>query len=232
MVVRATRRVRSKLGAAVVLVGVVAFWAADGHAIPAHYTDGTTFASKTNFGPPPMNPHFSADGNCTTDVIDPPTYVFITEHFVYGASSPPAGVVPVHDDASLVVPYTGGAPGTFTVNIAAEVHGKKGFRADTWNIGTGVTAWVPFNCTDPSEDTTTTTALEAAGSTTIPPTAMTSSTIDGAGSTTTPPTKVPVSSATGRLPFTGGYTGTLMFAAAAIIAAGALLTSRKSRRRG
>jgi hypothetical protein len=69
----ARRRVISRLGAALVLVGVFVLWAADGHALSAHYTDGTTFAGKSNYGPPPMSPDFADGGNCTTDVIDPPS---------------------------------------------------------------------------------------------------------------------------------------------------------------
>src|SRR5690349_1965576 len=103
-VARTLRGTRRMPGAAAVLLGVTLLSTPAAYAVSPHYTDGTTFAGTTNYGPPPMSPHFVADGNCTTDVIDPPTYTFITEHFVYGTTPPAAGVVPVHDDASVVVP--------------------------------------------------------------------------------------------------------------------------------
>jgi len=113
-----------------------------------HYTNGTfcegPFCGGPN--PPPANPYFAEGQECKIDVIDPPSFVYVTEHFVYGTTAPVAGVVPVTDDASAVFPYHGVAPGTFTVDIESYVAGRQGFRADTWNIGTGVTAWVPFDC--------------------------------------------------------------------------------------
>ena len=226
---RGARGLKPKLGAAVVLLGGALLWAAAAYAVPAHYTDGTTFGGKTNFGEPPMNPHFVVGGNCRTDVIDPPSFAFITEHFVYGTTPPPAGVVPVHDDRSIVVPYRSGAPGTVTVNISAEVQGNQGFWADTWNLGTGVTAWVPFDCRDPASSTATTVASQERS--VAPSSAMTAPMASSGSTTTNAPAQLAVAAANGQLPFTGGDTQTLLLAAVALIAVGGHLVSRYRRTR-
>ena len=149
------------------------------HVVDDQYTDGTQCSgSLCPGGPPSTNPVFVKGKECKTDVIDPPTLTFVTEHFVYGATPPPAGAVPVTDDASAVYRYAGSAPGLFKINVKAFVAGKQGFRAATWNIGEGVTAWVPFDCrrhktttttsstTTTTTSTTTTTVREARGRTT------------------------------------------------------------------
>ena len=215
----------SKMGAALALIGVLFLVAGRADAIAAHYTDGTTFDGTTNFGPPPLAPSFSTP--CADAVVDPSSLVFVTLHFVYGTTMPPS-IVPVHDDTSDVVNYVGSAPGTFIVDVSSFVAGKAGFLAYTWNIGTGVTAWVPFFCTPPQS--TTTTSVVVSGTTVQPP-STTASTIAAAGSTTTPATTETISPAGAQLPFTGGYTGPLACAAVVLVAAGALLARRKSGQR-
>jgi hypothetical protein len=144
------------------------------HVVDDQYTDGTQCSgSFCPGGPPPTNPVFLRGSRCKTDVVDPPTLTFVTEHFVYGTTPPPAGAVPVTDDASAVYPYVRFAPGLMKINVEAFVAGKQGFRAATWNIGQGVTAWVPFDCrghkatpTTTTTTTTTTTVRKANGRTT------------------------------------------------------------------
>jgi hypothetical protein len=154
-------------------------------AVAPHYTDGTQCQGPfCPGGPPPTNPVFADGQQCKTDVIDPPTSTFVTEHFVYSTTPPAAGVVPVADDASAVFAYVGTAPGLFTVDIETYVAGKQGFRADTWNIGKGVTAWVPFNCTPPPTSTTTTTTTVASTTTTTTTVPETTTTISPPPSTT------------------------------------------------
>jgi len=144
------------------------------HVVDDQYTDGTQCSgSFCPGGPPPTNPVFLRGSKCKTDVIDPPTLAFVTEHFVYSTTPPAAGAVPVTDDASAVYPYVHSAPGLLKINIEAFVAGKQGFRAATWNIGQGVTAWVPFDCrshkatrTTTTTTTTTTTVRKANGRTT------------------------------------------------------------------
>jgi len=112
-----------------------------------HYTDGTFCQGPfCPGGPPPIDPVFADGQACKIDVIDPPSFVYVTEHFVYGTTAPAGGVVPVVSDASAVFPYHGVAPGLFSVDIESYVAGRQGFRALTWNIGVGVTKWVPFDC--------------------------------------------------------------------------------------
>jgi hypothetical protein len=222
----------SKLGAALAVAGALLLPAGTAFATPPHYTDGTTFDGQTNFGPPPLAPAFST--SCGIAIVDPASFVFVTLHFVYGTTAPTAGAVPVHDDAALVVNYVGSAPGTFDVDVTSFVAGQQGFLAYTWNIGTGVTAWVPFSCTPP----TTSTSIATEGSTTIEPT---TTTVGPTGSTVEPPTSTstivnegstePGATSTGELPFTGGDNGPLAIAAAVLIAAGTLFATRNSVKR-
>jgi hypothetical protein len=219
----------TKLGSALAVIGALLLLAAPAQATQPHYTDGTTFDGQTNFGPPPLSPAFST--SCAVAIVDPASFVFVTLHFVYGTTAPTPGAVPVHDDASDVVNYVGSVPGTFTVDITSFVAGQQGFLAYTWNIGTGVTAWVSFNCTTPPSSTTTSIATE--GSTTIEPT--TTTTVGPAGSTVAPPTSsstIAGVTSTGELPFTGGGdNGPLAIFAAVLIATGTLFATRNSVKR-
>jgi hypothetical protein len=105
-----------------VVLGTVASWLAfasgvgTAHAADPHYTDGTQcqgpFCSLPS-NPPPTNPVWEVGHECHIDIVDPPSFVFMTEHFVYGTTPPPAGVVPVTDDASFTFPYHGVAPAEF-----------------------------------------------------------------------------------------------------------------------
>ncbi len=219
------RGLASKLGAVLLAIAVVVLWAAQGHAVPAHYTDGATFQGKANYGPPIKPPSFKE--SCRTLYVDPPGYVWVTIHFVYGATPPPSNLTPVHDDASAVVDYPGAAPGTFWVDVSQSVEGKRGWLALTWNLGTGVTAWVPFDCRDPAPSPTTI----AAEGTTVDPSSTTTATA-GVPVSSTAPTATATATvvrSTGQLPFTGGYTETLMFTAIGLVAAGALLARRRTR---
>jgi hypothetical protein len=214
---------KSRVGALLAIVGVVLLMAGTANAVPAHYTDGSTFQGETNFGPPPLPPAFSTA--CETAIVDPPTFVFVTLHFVYGTTAPTAGAVPVHDDAADVVPYVGGAPGTFLVDVSAFVAGKVGFLAYTWNIGTGVTTWLPFDCTPPASSTTTSianegTTVQSSTTTSIAPLGSTSTSFD-------PSTTSIATSPTGeQLPFTGGDTEPLVFVAVLLLATGGVMVAR------
>src|SRR5690349_9523903 len=99
-----------------------AFGMESAHAVDPQYTDGTqcsgTFCPGT---PPPTNPVWQDGQECHIDIVDPPFFVFMTEHFVYGTVEPPAGVVPVHDDASMTFPYHGVAPAKFPIDVTAFV---------------------------------------------------------------------------------------------------------------
>jgi hypothetical protein len=200
------------------------------HATPPHYTDGTTFDGQTNFGPPPLAPAFSTP--CGVAIVDPASFVFVTLHFVYGTTAPTPGAVPVHDDASDVVNYVGSVPGTFTVDVTSFVAGQQGFLAYTWNIGTGVTAWLSFDCTTPPSSTTTT-SVQTEGSTTLEPT-TTTTTVGPNGSTVEPPTSsstIAGATSSGQLPFTGGDNGPLAIIAAVLIATGTLFATRNAVKR-
>jgi len=216
---------RRKLCAVLAIGSGLVLVAGRAGALPAFYTDGTTFGGDVNNGPPPLDPAFETP--CAEAIVDPPaTYVFVTLHFVYGTTMP-AATVPVHEDAADVVNYHGSAPGTFLVDVSSFVDGKAGFVAYTWNIGTGVTAWVPFDCTTPASSSTTTepsttTSLVIEGSTVSSSTSTSTSTsttststptVTAAGSTSTPTTSVVVPTGTEQLPFTGSATGPLAFAA-------------------
>ncbi len=143
------------------------------------------------------------------------------------------------NDASLgefvgcvVVNYKASVPGTFLVDVSSFVAGKQGYLAYTWNIGTGVTTWVPFDCT--ASSTTTSTATEPASVASTTTVKATTTTLGPTGSTvTTDPgsTSTTVAAGTQELPFTGGNTGPLVAIAVAMVASGALLISRKSRTR-
>ena len=102
------------------------------------YTDGTQCQGPFCPGvPPPTDPVWAQGQECKIDIVDPPSFVYVTEHFVYATTPPPAGVVPVVADAAAVFQYHGEAPGLFAVDVEAYVVGKRGFRANTWNIGAG-----------------------------------------------------------------------------------------------
>jgi hypothetical protein len=144
------RFVTRKLSVAILLASALCVMGAGpaAQATAPHYTDGTqcdggSFCALPS-NPPPLSPAFSTP--CGIAIVDPSSFVFVTLHFVYGTTPPPAGVVPVTDDASDVVNYVGNAPGTFLVDVSSFVAGRVGFMAYTWNIGKGVTAWVPFDC--------------------------------------------------------------------------------------
>ena len=163
-----------------------AFGVGPAHAVDAHYTDGTQcdggpFCSFPSF-PPPTDPVWAEGQECHIDIVDPPTFTFMTEHVVYGTTPPPAGVVPVVDDASITFPYEGVAPALFPIDVTSIVAGHRGFRADTWNIGKGVTAWVPFDCTG---STTSTTSTTSTSSTTSPSSTSTTTTVEPATTSTT-----------------------------------------------
>src|SRR4051794_36369977 len=95
------------------LVLVIAYGAGTAYAAVPFYSDGSTFSGQINYGPPPTDPFFAQGEDCQTDIVDPSGFVYMTEHFVYGTTPPPAGVVPVTDDASLTFPYHGVAPAEF-----------------------------------------------------------------------------------------------------------------------
>jgi hypothetical protein len=241
------------VGILVVPLGVAVGVSPPAYAAEVGYTDGTQCMGTLCPGvPPPTDPVFAQGEECKTDIIDPAGFVFVTEHFVYGTTPPPAGVVPVVADAHGVFPYHGVAPALFPIDIEAFVAGKQGFRADTWNIGMGVTAWVPFDCRPPVTTTTSTT--------TVAPTTTTSSTISGETSTTSSSTTTsignlgstttsvePLGSTTSignlgsssttvaaaspsSLPFTGGGSGMIPIALTTLGAGVALVFGAKRRR--
>jgi len=223
-------------GALVVALGV----GGSAHAAEVGYTDGTQCQGPfCPGGPPPLDPVWAKGQECKIDIIDPLSFVYVTEHFVYGTTPPPAGVVPVVADASAVFRYQGVAPGQFAVDISTLVAGKQGFRADTWNIGTGVTAWVPFDCaiaeTTTSSSSTTTTSIGGETSTTS--SSSTTTSIEPLGSTTTSieplsstTTVAGASASSGSLPITGGGRGIIAAALVTLGAGVALVVGTKRRR--
>lgn len=113
-------------------------------------TDGTSYTGDQDYGPIPYGPVFTED--CKTVELDPPSYVWVTLHFDYGDET-------AHD----VFPYEPEPTNLVTRNIASFVEGKVGELWGTWNLGTGETARVPFDCVPDAPETTTTTT-----STTVP----------------------------------------------------------------
>jgi hypothetical protein len=229
------------VGALVVGLGV----SGPAYAAELGYTDGTQCQGPFCPGaPPPTDPVWAQGQACKIDIVDPPSFVYVTEHFVYATTPPPAGVVPVVADASAVFQYHGEAPGLFAVDVEAYVAGKRGFRANTWNIGVGVTRWVPFDCAVPETttiETTTTTSASIEGATTT--TAPTTTPIGNLGTTTTSiddstttsienlgTTTTDASASTGSLPFTGGGSGLVPVALITLGAGLAFVFSAKRRR--
>jgi hypothetical protein len=188
------------VGGLVVAFGITLDVSQRAYAEADGYSDGTQCQGTLCPGvPPPVDPVWSPGQACKIDIIDPPSFVYVTEHFVYGTTPPSAGVVPVVADASAVFLYPGVAPALFPVDVEAYVAGKQGFRALTWNIGIGVTGWVPFDCrtAEPTSTTTTTTTVApttTTTTTTVAPTTTTTTTTTVAPTTTTtttirPPTE-------------------------------------------
>jgi hypothetical protein len=233
-----------------------AFGMGSAHAVDPQYTDGTQCSGAfcgVASNPPPTDPVWADGQVCHVDIVDPPTFVFMTEHFVYGTVEPPAGVVPVHDDASVTFPYHGVAPAEFPIDVTAFVAGKRGWRSDTWNIGKGVTAWVPFDCTGDTTSTTASTSTTTSTSTTSTTIASEGSTVPSStttiaseGSTvqqtstsvalegsTVPSTNTTVSpsTTTGTLPFTGSGAWPLagLGVASLLAGAGGIATRRRGR---
>ncbi len=214
---------KSRVGALLAIVGVVLLMAGTANAVPAHYTDGSTFDGNTNFGPPAAAARVLdrlRNGDRRPAVIrvrHPPLRL---RH-----DRADTGAVPVHDDAADVVPYVGGAPGTFLVDVHSFVAGKVGFLAYTWNIGTGVTTWLPFDCTPPASSTTTSiasegTTVQSSTTTSIAPLGSTSTSFD-------PSTTSIATSPTGeQLPFTGGDTEPMVFVAVLLLATGGVMVAR------
>jgi len=231
-----------------------AFGIGTAHAVDPHYTDGTQcsglFCGATS-NPPPTNPVWQDGEECHIDIVDPPSFVFMTEHFVYGTVEPTAGVVPVQDDASFTFPYHGVAPAEFPIDVTAFVAGKRGWRSDTWNIGKGVTAWVPFDCTGDTTSTTSSTSTTTSTSTTSTTIASEGSTVPSStttiaseGSTvpqtstsvalegsTVPASSTTVASSGSTLPFTGSGSWPLAgFGVASVLAGvGGVATRRRAR---
>jgi hypothetical protein len=240
---RGVRALTFAVSALVVALAIAVGASGSAYAAEVGYTDGTQCDGPFCPGaPPPVAPVFAEGQSCKIDVVDPVPLVYVTEHFVYGTTPPPAGVVPVTDDASLTFPYHGVAPGLFQIDVTAFVAGKRGFRADTWNIGQGVTAWVPFDCTNLPTTTTsiggessttspsrTTASVEPLGSTTTPVDPLRSPTpsVESLGSTTT----VAGASASGALPFTGGGGALVAIAVITLSAGVALVVGARHRRR-
>lgn len=188
-------------------IGARAAWA-----VPAHYTDGTTFEGPTNYGPPPLAPRWAGTPCESNLIIDPPSFVWITEHA--GTSYPTDGT----EFASQVVNYHGVAPGTFQVP-GAWLEGHRGQLALTWNIGTGESQPLTFDCI-PAPSTTSTSSSTTTS--TAPPAPSTTSTSPSTPST--PSTSIRISTPTAaQLPFTGSSTGPLLAIGAIVLSAGAAL---------
>lgn len=138
-----------------------------------HYTNGTTFQGKLDYGAPPVDPVPTDPAHpCMDWNIDPNNPVWVTAHVKYGHNAPVAGAVPVHDDAHLVVQYTGTIGSTFQVDLSSLLKDHEGYVALTWNIGTGVTSWVRFDCREQEATTTTSTVLSTAPTTLATTTTM------------------------------------------------------------
>lgn len=207
----------------VAFLAIICIASGTAHASPGdpHYTDGTTCQGPLcPGGPPPLAPAWAGEPCHSNLVVDPPSFVWITEHA--STAYPTDGTE--FDDR--VVNYHGSAPGTFQVD-GTWLAGRKGFLALTWNIGLGESAPLAFDCTTPpsssttSSTSTTSTTAPATTSTTAPP-ASSSTTIQiGTPITAKTPPPAPAS-----LPFTGGDTAPLAFAGVACCTLGAILTRR------
>ncbi len=238
-----------KLCAVLAVVGVLLLAAGSADALPAHYSDGTTFQGAINFGPPPVAPRWEEE--CKILVVDPTVYTWVTQHFDFNDDGT--------EDAYLVLPFVRDpATNELNVDVSSIVDGHAGVTWTTWNIGTGQGTKVPFDCTTPATTTTsttvapttsttepaTTTTISGEGSTTTEP--ATTTTISGEGSTvpgqsttttvaasgsTTPTSEDGSTTASTTLPFTGGNTGVLSFGAVVLLASGGLLATRKRRKR-
>lgn len=188
-------------------------------AFPAGYTDGTetypvicdptgtvcTHDDGTGFGPIPYGPVWVEE--CEVIEYDP-SYVQITEHY----DTTGDGI----EDAYQVVPYDVPEGSVVVSDVTEFVAGKQGTVWLTWNLGSGETDRVPFDC-KPDEPTTTTT------STTI----STTSTIQEPTTTTT----VAAVPAGATLPETGANLFLAVTGLVALAAGGALLTGLRYRTR-
>jgi hypothetical protein len=207
---------------------------------PPFWTDGSTFSGPTNFGPPPMPAKWQDP--CDILLIDPPTFVFITVHATdEGHGGPDLDEIVGSEYDSAVFPYTSHAPGMVAVNVHDLVDGHKGVIILTWNIGTGMSVPMDFDCKPPASTTTTTTStttvtsppqcLLPEGCTTTTTAAPVATTVPHAGPSTTVQlgTAVSTSSGTGSLPMTGGTPWPLATVGACAVGAGTAMV-RKSRR--
>lgn len=152
----------------------------------AHYSDGTTFQGSVNYGPPPIAPHW--DSECHELIIDPIHYVWVTEHFKFSDGTEGHIVLPFDRD-----PVTH----EVKVDITDIVKGKAGETWTTWNIGTGKTTSLSFDCVVHEPTTTTTEEATTTTSTTVQKVCCASQV-----SATTSTTQATTAS---TLPFTGSH---------------------------
>lgn len=217
---------------AAVIFTVAVLCAGTATAAELGYSDGSTCAGPLcPGGPPPVAPSWQSGNECKVDLIDPVSYVYVTEHFVYGTTPPLAGVVPVAADAHAVYPYSATPPHLDPVNVEVFVAGKRGFRADTWNIGEGVTAWVPFDCRDPEPTTTTTSTTEAPTTTTTTGSPKTTTTTQETGTGISSPTTLPTARTAASLPNTGSSTGPAIVGLLTLGTGTALVVGARKRRK-
>lgn len=132
-------------GAFSLLVLLIGSVGAQASTFPNGYTTGSE-TYETNYGPVPYGPVFIDD---TCDIIkfdpeDPPSFVKVTVH---------VDTTGDHVDEGYHVVNYNHEPGLNydTDSIADLTTGHAGAVALSWNIGSGLTAWVPFDCRPPCE---------------------------------------------------------------------------------
>lgn len=153
------------------------------------YTNGTTYTSDIDYGPPPG---VSIDLETCEALVDPPHYVWITFHHIVDGQSG-------HD----VKPYERDETGWLRFDIPSEGECCLDDGWFTWNIGTGESEHISAECE--TETTTTTIVDEPTTTTTVPATTTTTNATTTTDSPTTTTTVASPTTTAGivELPHTG-----------------------------
>lgn len=188
------------------------------YGLEPHYTDGTTFQGSVNYGPPPV---IEKQEECGVWLLDPPTYTYLTVHFIEN------GV----EFASQVVPYFA-QNGSIPSDVSSIVTNHEGTAYLTWNIGTGQSPTIKFNCVPPSTTSTTISTTTTLQPTTTSSSSSTTSTTTGSASVEDPSTTTTVApfQDAGQLPKTGSGLGEETALGLSVVGIGSALAFAKKRR--
>lgn len=207
----------------ILVVALLAIFATAANAVPAHWTDGTTYQGQVNYGPPPAP---QSDDTCNIWKLDPPNpYVWITVHaFENGV-----------EYGSDVFEYISGQ-GWFPADVHDLVTGHDGEAYLTWNIGTGHSETFPFHCVTSTTSSTESSTTSSTTSTTI---STASTSFMSSSSTTTPSasgstlgsTSKPVSLShiSSELPMTGSTPWGMVGVAISMLVSGIILIWKTGR---